>query len=101
MEDTVTPGKLARDIKVVIQDAEQLIRATAGDLGDKLGDKTKEARERLIASLESAKASCQNLESRAKAGMEATDKVIREHPYESVGVAFGIGLVLGLLVVRR
>jgi ElaB/YqjD/DUF883 family membrane-anchored ribosome-binding protein len=32
---------------------------------------------------------------------KATDRVIREHPYESIGAAFGVGLLLGLLVTRR
>jgi ElaB/YqjD/DUF883 family membrane-anchored ribosome-binding protein len=97
----VTVGKLAQDFRVVIQDAEHLVKATAGEIGDKLGEKAKEARSRLAASLESAKSSCQQLEGKAKAGVEATDRVIREHPYESVGVAFAVGLFFGLLVTRR
>ena len=101
MDDGVTMGKLTHDFKVVIQDAEHLIKATAGELGDKLGEKAKEARDRLKASLDSAKASCQEWEDKALAGFQATDKVIREHPYESMGIAFGVGLLLGLLVIRR
>ena len=99
--EEVTMDRLMDDFKVVVSDAENLIMATAGDLGGKLGDKAKKARQRLSASLESAKASCKDLEGKAVAGAEATDKVIREHPYESVGVAFGVGLLLGLLITRR
>jgi len=34
-------------------------------------------------------------------GAKATDKVIREHPYESIGVAFGVGLLIGVLATRK
>ena len=101
MDEAVTVNKLAHDFKIVIQDAEQLIKATAGDLGDKLGEKAKEARDRLKASLDSAKTTCQELEEKAVAGVQAADKVIRDHPYESVGIAFGVGLLVGLLATRR
>jgi ElaB/YqjD/DUF883 family membrane-anchored ribosome-binding protein len=96
-EEEVTVGKLAQDFKVVIRDAEALIRATAGDLGEK----AREARGRLTASLESAKSGFSQVEDKAIASAKATDKVIREHPYESVGVAFGLGLLIGVLVARR
>jgi ElaB/YqjD/DUF883 family membrane-anchored ribosome-binding protein len=96
-EEEVTMSKLAQDFKVVMHDAEALIKATAGDLGEK----AREARARLTASLESAKGGVSKLEERAIEGAKATDKVIREHPYESIGIAFGVGLLIGVLVGRR
>jgi ElaB/YqjD/DUF883 family membrane-anchored ribosome-binding protein len=93
----VTLGKLMQDFKVVVQDAESLAKATASDLGDK----AREARARLATSLESAKANFRRLEERAADGARATDEVIRSHPYESLGVAFGVGLLVGLLVSRK
>jgi len=33
--------------------------------------------------------------------MKATDRVVREHPYQSIGVAFGVGLLIGVLINRR
>ena len=59
------------------------------------------ARERLAAALESAKETRRRLEERAVAGARATDRAIRDHPYESIGVAFGIGMLFGILVNRR
>lgn len=96
-EETVSMDRLVQDFKVVLQDAEALIKATAGEVGEKV----KEARDRLMASLEPAKARYQQLEEKALAGAKATEKVIREHPYESVGIAFGLGLLIGVLVGRR
>jgi len=97
MEKEVTFGKLVQDFKVVVHDAESLLKATAGELGDK----AREARARLAASLDSAKGSFHRLEDKAVAGARATDRVIRDHPYQSIGIAFGVGLLIGVLVSRK
>jgi ElaB/YqjD/DUF883 family membrane-anchored ribosome-binding protein len=46
-----------------------------------------------------AKAACERLEEQTAAAAKATDKTIREHPYEAIGVAFGVGVLLGVLAV--
>lgn len=93
----VTKEKLVSDLKNVAHDAEELIRATASDMGEK----TKEARARLSTALERAKATCHTMQEKAVAGAKATDKVIRDHPYQSIGVAFALGIVVGVLVNRK
>ena len=97
MENDMTFGKLMQDFKVVVHDAESLCKATASDLGDK----AREARARLATSLESAKANFRKVEEKAAQGARVTDEAIRSHPYESLGVAFGVGLLVGLLVTRK
>ena len=90
MNTTVATERLVKDLKVVGRDAEDLLKATASDVGDK----TREARTRLAAAYATAKDSCC-----AKA--KATDKVIRQYPYPVAGVALGIGFLVGFLVSRR
>ncbi|HOX55840.1 MAG TPA: DUF883 family protein [Candidatus Paceibacterota bacterium] len=90
-------ARLKADLKAVVHDAEELMKATANQAGEKLG----EVRSRLAAALESAKASCERMEDKTIAAAKVTDRTIREHPYESVGIAFGVGLLLGVLVARR
>jgi ElaB/YqjD/DUF883 family membrane-anchored ribosome-binding protein len=89
--------KLLADVKQVVRDGEELLRAGAGELTEK----GKAARERLAAALESAKETGRRLQEKTVAGAKATDKVIREHPYQSIGIAFGIGLLIGVLVNRK
>ena len=89
--------KLVKDLKTCACDAEELIKATAGELNDK----TKEARLRLKTTLNSAKESCEALEERALNGVKIADRKIRTYPYESIGIALGVGLVVGLLISRR
>jgi ElaB/YqjD/DUF883 family membrane-anchored ribosome-binding protein len=89
--------RLLQDLKTVVHDGEELLRAGAADLSER----GMAARERLAAALEVAKDTRRKLEERARAGAEATDRLIREYPYQSVGIAFGIGLFIGILVNRR
>lgn len=97
MKNEANMGKLVEDLRVLSHDAEAMLRETAGQTGEKVT----ELRERLAASLESAKATYRRLEEKAVAGAKAADITIREHPYESIGVAFGVGLLIGVLVGRR
>ncbi|MEM9400042.1 MAG: DUF883 family protein [Verrucomicrobiota bacterium] len=96
-----TQTKLVSDVKEVIADAEALIKATADDIGEKAG----KAREQLSKSVGDAKVKIQEVETVVReqtiAGAKETDKVIRQHPYESIGVAFGIGVLLGVLLNRK
>ena len=89
--------RLVGDLKAVARDTEDLLRASAGEVSEK----AREARARLTTTLERAKESCARLEEKAIAGAKAADRVVREHPYESAGIAFGIGLLIGVLVTRR
>jgi ElaB/YqjD/DUF883 family membrane-anchored ribosome-binding protein len=89
--------RLASDLKLVMRDAEDLLKATAGEAGEKV----REVRSRLTAALESAKATCEQLQVKTIEAAKATNHVIREHPYESIGLAFGVGLLIGVLVGRR
>jgi ElaB/YqjD/DUF883 family membrane-anchored ribosome-binding protein len=92
-----TNERLAGDLKALMRDAEGVMKATAGQAGEKVT----ELRSRLAAAIESAKATCQRLEEKTVAAAKATDRTIREHPYESVGIAFGIGLLVGMLARRK
>jgi ElaB/YqjD/DUF883 family membrane-anchored ribosome-binding protein len=89
--------RLTSDLNLVLRDAEELLKATAGAGGENV----KEAHSRLATALESAKATCERLQDKTVAAAKATDHVIREHPYESIGLALGVGLLIGVLVGRR
>ena len=56
---------------------------------------------RLAAVLDSATTTGKKLRAKTVETAKATDHVLRQHPYESIGIAFGVGLLIGLLVSRR
>lgn len=65
---------------------------------DELTDQGKAAAGRLSQALDTAKVKVQE---GTVAGAKATDRTIREHPYESLGVAFGLGVLIGVMIARR
>jgi len=97
----VSREKLATDLRVVIADAEELLRATAGQMGEK----AVVARERIQESLRVAKDKLAQAEEavidRTKAAARATDDYVHDHPWGAVGIAAAVGLVVGMLISRR
>ena len=89
--------KVMEDLRTLVHDGEALLKAGAGELGGK----GQELRARLQAAIEAAKATCLRLEDKALASARATDKAIREHPYQAAGVAFSLGLLIGVLAARN
>ena len=93
--------KLMADLKVVIADAEELLKMTAGQVGDKAG----ELRMRMQARMEQAKADLATLQDmalvRAKDAGKAADDYVHENPWTAMGIAAGVGLLLGMLISRR
>ena len=57
-------------------------------------------RTKLEAAVEKAKAVCERLEEKTVETAKATDKAIREHPYQALGIVFGVGLLIGVLAAR-
>jgi ElaB/YqjD/DUF883 family membrane-anchored ribosome-binding protein len=89
--------RLVEDLKAVVRDGEDLLKAGARDLTER----GMAARERLSTALESAKETQQNLQAQAAAQVKAADRMVRDYPYHSLGVALGVGLLIGILAGRR
>ncbi len=93
--------KLVADMKIVIADTEEMLRATASQTGEKVA----ELREKISARLRDAKIRLADAEAaiadRAKAAARATDDFVHEQPWKAVGVAAALGLALGVLIGRR
>ncbi len=100
-EQIANKDKLVSDLKCVISDTEELLRATTGVAGEKVG----ELRERLGARLRVAKDRVVDLEhamlDKTKAAARATDDFVHDQPWKAVGVAAALGLALGVLIGRR
>lgn len=88
--------KLLRELKGVVKEAEALLANSAHDSA-LLGE---DARAKLTASLDAAKATYHDLQDRVVAGAKRTDKFVHENPYPAMGVAFGLGALLGYLLTR-
>lgn len=93
--------KLVSDLKVVIADTEELLRATAGQAGDKIADIRARTQDRLAAAkIKLAEAEAAVVDKAKQVG-RAADDYVHDNPWRSVGVAAGIGFIAGLLIGRR
>ncbi|HKC42403.1 MAG TPA: DUF883 family protein [Burkholderiales bacterium] len=96
-----TTDKLVSDMKVVISDAEELLRATANAAGEKVSA----ARARMEDSLRTARVKVVQAQDvvvdRAKAAAQATDDYVHANPWRAVGIAAVAGLIVGVLIARR
>jgi len=77
--DSATTEKLATELRAVVRDAEALLRATASASGEHLSELD---------------------ESTRKAASEI-DEQVRRNPWAAVGIAAGVGLLVGLLLARK
>src|SRR5688572_9814533 len=100
-ENPASTDKLKQDMKVLAADAEELLRAMAAQAVEKIAA----AKERLQDSVHKGKVSLAETEAmvaeRAKQAARYTDEYVHENPWRAIGVAAGIGLLLGLIISRR
>lgn len=93
--------KLVSDLRILIDDTEELVKATAAQAGEKIGD----IRQRAQHAVEKVRPQITELQStitqRAKVSAAATEDYVRQNPWTAVGVSALAGIVLGLLISRR
>lgn len=93
--------KLIADYKVLVADAEELIRATASPATEKVA----EARTRMQQALLDLKPRIANVETvlrdKAQVTVSAADEYVHQNPWSALGIAAGVGVIIGLLVGRR
>lgn len=100
----ISKEKLMQDLRIVVGDAEELLRATAGQAGDKLSEKMAITRDRIQENLAAAKvrlvAAEEVVVAKTKQAAKATDEFVHENPWKAVGIGAGVGLIVGMLISR-
>jgi ElaB/YqjD/DUF883 family membrane-anchored ribosome-binding protein len=87
----------SNDMGTLAEDARALMAATADVAGEKVG----EARQRLSAALASGKEMYGRVREKTIRGAKVADQTVRENPYQAMGLALGVGALIGYLVSRR
>ena len=82
----VTTDKLMQDLRTVVTDAEELLKATAGQSGERI----EKVRDRAEQSLRIA-----------RERMQAAGHTVQDNPWAAVGIAAGVGLIAGILLSRK
>jgi ElaB/YqjD/DUF883 family membrane-anchored ribosome-binding protein len=92
--------KIIEDIKVLLNDSEEMLRLSAslpGEGVDALRSRLREHVDTARSALEDAQSSAQ---SRYRAGVECTESYVRDNPWQALGIAAGIGFFIGILASR-
>lgn len=99
--ERVSKAKLMEDLRTVVGDAEELLKATANQTGERIAAARAKAEE----SLKAAKAGLVEAQAavlaKTKAAAKVTDDYVRANPWKAVGIGTAAGLVIGLLIARR
>ena len=93
--------KLVREIRAVVADAEEILKATADQTGEKIADLRVRIQDRLLGArirLDAAEAA---LVDKTKAAARAADDYVHESPWQAVGIGVGVGFLLGIILGRR
>lgn len=93
--------KLVDDFKALTADTEELLRATANQTGERVSAARARVEERLREAREAVEELREDVVARTRAAAETADRTVREHPWESVAIAAGVGFLLGMLTARR
>jgi ElaB/YqjD/DUF883 family membrane-anchored ribosome-binding protein len=92
-----TPGAIRHDARTLAEDARALLDATSEVADEKIAA----ARERLADALASGKQTYARLQQKVVDSAKVADQAVRSHPYQSIGVGFGVGILVGMLISRR
>jgi ElaB/YqjD/DUF883 family membrane-anchored ribosome-binding protein len=85
------------DLETFRHDAKALLAATA----NMAEEKVVQARERLAEALEQGKDTWLRAQHEALEGARSVDQKVRSHPYQALGMALGVGAILGAWLARR
>jgi len=101
MSNILNTAKLLEELQAVVRDAEALLQATATHTGERVAA----VRTRAEESLQHAKARLAETQDEvlqgARDAAEATESYVKKNPWAALGIAAGVGLVIGLLLRRR
>lgn len=93
--------KIKSDLKTVLSDMDEYLRVTASQTGEKIGA----IRERLQEHMHRAKDRLADTKEivvdKTKEAAKATDEYVHDNPWRAVGIAAGVGLIIGMLIGRR
>ena len=90
--------RLVGDLKNLVADAEELVKATASQAGEKIGVARQKIEQSLIEGKKALADAEKTLVKKSKEAADVADDYVRENPWSAVGIAAGVGLILGLLI---
>jgi len=92
----VTREKLVEDFKVLKDDVQELLKATASVVGDKASEARVKVQESLKVAQDKLAVAQENIKAKGQEAINATDEYVRDNPWSAVGISAGVGFLLGI-----
>jgi ElaB/YqjD/DUF883 family membrane-anchored ribosome-binding protein len=99
--EQITKGKLMEDLRAVVADAEELLKATADQTGERIAAARGKAEESLKAAKTRLKEQDAAAGAKTKAVAKCTEDYVRDNPWKALGIAAAAGFILCILARRR
>ena len=93
---SITRDKLVEDVKVLSKDVQELLKATASVVGDKAAEARVKVEESLKVAQDKLSVVQENVKAKGQEAFNVTDSYVRDNPWNAVGIAAGIGFLLGI-----
>lgn len=93
-----SPEQLVENLRSLIAEAEKTL---GSDLATGAEDKLASLRERFADARDKVEHAFEVAKEKVVAGAKQTDSAIRSHPYESLAIALGVGVLLGAFLRRN
>ena len=93
---SVSREKLVEDFKVLKDDVQELLKATASVVGDKASEARSRVQDSLKVAQEKLAIAQESIRAKGKEAVAATDEYVHENPWSAVGIAAGVGFLLGI-----
>ncbi|QQZ40390.1 DUF883 domain-containing protein [Pseudomonas sp. SK3(2021)] len=92
---------LMADFQALVSDTERLLEHTATLAGEQADELRTQIHDRLLRARETLQLTEQSLRERGQAAVTATEDYVQSNPWQAVGIAAGVGFLIGLLATRR
>jgi ElaB/YqjD/DUF883 family membrane-anchored ribosome-binding protein len=92
--------KIIEDIKVLLNDSEELVRLSASLPAEGVDALRTRLRDHVDAARNALESAQTNAQERYRASLDGTVQYTRANPWQALGIAAGIGFLAGILVSR-
>jgi ElaB/YqjD/DUF883 family membrane-anchored ribosome-binding protein len=93
--------KLMQDLRAVVADAEELLKVTASQGGERVEKIRARAEESVRNARSRIQSAGHDLEAAAQAAARDVNAQVRESPWTALGIAAGVGLIVGIMLGRK
>ncbi|MFK0088341.1 YqjD family protein [Pseudomonas sp. NPDC090755] len=92
---------LMADFQALVRDTETLLEHTATLAGDQADEMRSQVHDSLLRARETLQLTQDSMRERGQAALTATEDYVQSNPWQSIGIAAGVGFLIGLLANRR